>query len=572
MRAHCTGAVRAIIVIWLVLMLGAVCAGRVLAGPPAQGAVHIVQPGETLTLIAGRYGVSVEDLARWNGLSNPDWIEVGQRLLVYPPASPLAGPLASPFVRVNLSPWPAVQGETVTCEVVTERPMRLTAIYKGNEIPFVQEGLRSWALLPIHAMQEPGIYPVELRAYPASGQGDSHPIGRLSVHLYVVAGTFETYDIVIPPSSDKAGLLNAELIRAEWARLAGIFSQRTPEKLWSGPFRYPLEAGVRRITSAFGERRSYNGGPVSSYHEGLDFGAPEGTPVYAPAAGRIALAEPLTVRGSAVVIDHGLGVYSGFWHLAEILVTAGQPVKPGDLIGRVGNTGLSTGSHLHWEIRVSVTAVNPVQWTQSEMPAFSAGAPEARTSAALTEAYPLAVGNQWVYRVDTAQRVEGWRLRTAAVVTETVTAAAEQEEAEFLSLKREGVEGPAARWMDTAYHLLVLDGRLMRLPAGYTTDDLLASDELQARFLRCIWPLQVGDRWGQAGPDRMEWEVRSSGTVETPAGRFAGCYLLLGTGPEEIQRVVFCAGVGEIFRERYRLHESYRERWELVAWTPAGGQ
>ncbi|MGC8826702.1 MAG: LysM peptidoglycan-binding domain-containing M23 family metallopeptidase, partial [Anaerolineae bacterium] len=286
---------QAITVIGLVLVLGAVCAGQALAGPPAQGAVHIVQPGETLSFIAERYGVSVEELVRWNGITNPDWIAVGQRLLVYLPASPLAGPLSSPFVRVNLSPWPAVQGETATCEVVTERPARLTAVYKGGEVPFVQEGPHSWALLPVHAMQEPGIYPVELLAYPASGQGSAQPIGRLSVNLYVVAGTFETYDIVIPPSSEKAGLLNAELIRAEWTRLAGIFSQRTPERLWSGAFRYPLEAGVRRVTSAFGERRSYNGGPASSYHEGLDFGAPEGTPVHAPAAGRVALAEPLTV-------------------------------------------------------------------------------------------------------------------------------------------------------------------------------------------------------------------------------------------------------------------------------------
>lgn len=571
MGTHCTGAVRTAVVIWLALLLSAACAGQALAGPPAQGAAHIVQPGETLTLIAGRYGVSVEDLVRWNGLTNPDWIEVGQRLLVYLPASPLAGPLVSPFVRVNLSPWPAVQGETVTCEVVTERPMRLTAVYKGNEVPFVQEGPRSWALLPVHAMQEPGIYPVELRAYPASGQGDSQPISRLSVNLYVVAGTFETYDIVIPPSSEKAGLLNAELIRAEWARLAGIFSQRTSEKLWAGPFRYPLEAKVRRVTSTFGERRSYNGGPVSSYHEGLDFGAPEGTPVYAPAAGRIALAEPLTVRGSAVVIDHGLGVYSGFWHLSEILVTAGQPVKPGDLIGRVGNTGLSTGSHLHWEMRVNVTAVNPVQWTQGEMPAFSAGAPEARTFSALAEAYPLKVGGQWVYRVDTTQQVEGWWLRLSALVTETVTSITEQEEAQFVSLRRESAERLPTPLTSSA-ELVLLDGRLMSMPAEYSSDTLLASDELQAQFLRYIWPLQVGDRWGQAGPDQMEWEVRSRVMTETPAGQFLGCYLLVGTGPEEIQRVVFCAGVGEVRRERYLVHETLHERWELTAWTPAAGQ
>ncbi|MGQ9516748.1 MAG: LysM peptidoglycan-binding domain-containing protein, partial [Anaerolineae bacterium] len=301
MRNRPTYAVRAIMALCLALVISSTALGQMQAGPPPPSAVHIVRPGETLTLIAERYGVRVEDLVRWNGLSNPDWIEVGQHLLVYLPASPLSEPLHSPFVRVTFSPWPAVQGETVTCEVITERPLRITAVYKGGEVPFVQEGLRSWTLLPVHAMQEPGTYPVELRAYPVSAENSTQPIGRLSANLYVTAGAFETYNIVIPPSSEKAGLLDTKLIQAEWARLVSIFAQRTPQKLWTGLFHYPLDAGVRRVTSAFGERRSYNGGPASSYHEGLDFGAPEGTPVYAPAAGRVALAEALTVRGTAVI-------------------------------------------------------------------------------------------------------------------------------------------------------------------------------------------------------------------------------------------------------------------------------
>lgn len=569
MRNHPTNAVRAIMALCLTLMIGGVAVGQMQAGPPSPGTVHIVRSGETLTLIAERYGVRVEDLVRWNGLTNPDWIEVGQRLLVYLPASPLSEPLHAPFVRVVFSPWPAVQGETVTCEVVTERPVRMTAVYMGGEAPFFQEGLRSWALLPVHAMQEPGIYPVELRAYPMSAESSAQPIGRLSATLYVTAGTFETYNIVIPPSSEKAGLLDAKLIQAEWARLVSIFSQRTPEKLWAGLFRYPLDAGVRRVTSTFGERRSYNGGPVSSYHEGLDFGAPEGTPVYAPAAGRVALAEPLTVRGSAVIIDHGLGVYSGFWHLSEILVAAGQPVKPGDLIARVGNTGLSTGSHLHWEIRVHTTAVNPVQWTQSEMPAVSARSPETRTFSSLAEAYPLTAGSRWVYRVDTLQRVEGSWLRTSALVTETVAASVEKEDARFVSLQREGAFGHLE---SAGAGLVVRDGRVIPLPAYYSADELLVSDELQAQFVRYIWPMQVGDRWGEAGPDRTAWEVRSSGPAETPAGRFTGCYDLLGSEAGKIQRVTFCAGVGEVRREHYLVQRTYREHWELVAWAPAPEQ
>ena len=74
------------------------------------------------------------------------------------------------------------------------------------------------------------------------------------------------------------------------------------------------------------------------------------------------LAEPLQVRGNAVIIDHGRGVFTGYWHLSEIYVTVGQQVVPGQMIGLVGTTGLSTGAHLHWEFRIYGIAVDPLQF------------------------------------------------------------------------------------------------------------------------------------------------------------------------------------------------------------------
>jgi murein DD-endopeptidase MepM/ murein hydrolase activator NlpD len=80
------------------------------------------------------------------------------------------------------------------------------------------------------------------------------------------------------------------------------------------------------------------------------------------------MAEPLQVRGEVVILDHGWGVFSGFWHLSQIDVTAGQAVDRGDIVGLVGDTGLSTGPHLHWEMRVGGVPVDPLQWTQREFP------------------------------------------------------------------------------------------------------------------------------------------------------------------------------------------------------------
>jgi murein DD-endopeptidase MepM/ murein hydrolase activator NlpD len=146
--------------------------------------------------------------------------------------------------------------------------------------------------------------------------------------------------------------------------------------LWSAPATPPAWRRLflrpvtdEFVTSApFGQRRSYNSGPVSGFHAGQDFAAPEGAPVMAPAAGAVVLAEELMVRGNAVLIDHGGGVYSGYWHLVDIAVSAGQQVQSGDLLGHVGTTGLSTGNHLHWELRVNGFAADPMQWLTTRFP------------------------------------------------------------------------------------------------------------------------------------------------------------------------------------------------------------
>jgi murein DD-endopeptidase MepM/ murein hydrolase activator NlpD len=82
----------------------------------------------------------------------------------------------------------------------------------------------------------------------------------------------------------------------------------------------------------------------------------------------VVLAEPLTVRGNAVLIDHGMGLYSGYWHQSKIAVHEGQEVQTGDLIGYVGDTGLVTGPHLHWEMRLNGIAVEPLQWVMQSIP------------------------------------------------------------------------------------------------------------------------------------------------------------------------------------------------------------
>jgi murein DD-endopeptidase MepM/ murein hydrolase activator NlpD len=109
---------------------------------------------------------------------------------------------------------------------------------------------------------------------------------------------------------------------------------------------------------------------IESYgiHTGIDFCGGEGLPIFAPAAGRVVFAAPLTVRGNATIIDHGWGVYSGFWHQSEIQVNVGDVVEQGQVIGLVGGTGRSTGPHQHWEVWVNGVQVDPLNWLNQAYP------------------------------------------------------------------------------------------------------------------------------------------------------------------------------------------------------------
>ncbi|VCU69121.1 Murein DD-endopeptidase MepM [Pigmentiphaga humi] len=118
----------------------------------------------------------------------------------------------------------------------------------------------------------------------------------------------------------------------------------------------PVEGG--RLSSPFGLRRFFNGQPRNP-HSGLDFAVPAGTPVKAPAAGRVVLVGDYFFNGKTVFVDHGQGLVSMFCHLSRIDVTVGQELARGAPIGRVGATGRATGPHLHWNVSLNDARVDP---------------------------------------------------------------------------------------------------------------------------------------------------------------------------------------------------------------------
>ena len=148
--------------------------------------------------------------------------------------------------------------------------------------------------------------------------------------------------------------------QAEEAAVEKAYALRTPQA-WTQPFA-PALRGVTPTSSSFGQPRTYSAGGPVAYHFGTDYPAPTGTAVLAVNDGTVVFAGRVPVRGNLVIIDHGAGVTSLYFHQSRVVVTAGQRIKRGAKVGEVGTTGLSAGPHLHLEVRVRGEGTSPAGW------------------------------------------------------------------------------------------------------------------------------------------------------------------------------------------------------------------
>ncbi len=145
-------------------------------------------------------------------------------------------------------------------------------------------------------------------------------------------------------------------VRAEQEKIGKVWNIFTEGYLWDGNFIAPAEG---ELSSNFGLRRIING-EQKNPHNGIDFAAPEGAPVYAPNHGRVVFIDEQFFSGKSLVIDHGFGLFTMYFHLSEILVDDGEDIKKGRVIAKVGKSGRATGPHLHWGMRLNGAKVNPI--------------------------------------------------------------------------------------------------------------------------------------------------------------------------------------------------------------------
>ncbi|MFH1907450.1 MAG: M23 family metallopeptidase, partial [Chloroflexota bacterium] len=263
------------------------------------------------------------------------------------------------------TPLPLVQGGTIQILTTVTQPVTLGGMLVDHPLNFFQMNGSSWvALQGVHAMLEPGIYPLRLDATLADGS-----IQSFEQNVLIASGYYRQETLFVEEKT-----IDPAITEPENAQISSITATATPQRHWQGVFKSPasLYANQTYFTSKFGNRRTYIGigtnEEIYGFHTGVDYHGGIGLPITAPAPGVVVFAGPLDVRGKATLIDHGWGVFSGFWHQSEILVQVGQKVETGDIIGKVGGTGRVTGPHLHWEIWVNGIQVDPQKWLEEQFP------------------------------------------------------------------------------------------------------------------------------------------------------------------------------------------------------------
>jgi murein DD-endopeptidase MepM/ murein hydrolase activator NlpD len=270
-----------------------------------------------------------------------------------PTDTPTPAPTATPVPLVSSDELP--QGRTIVVRVAKGDAASATLTFRGQTHPMMVGHVTFW--VPLGAAPETAIgdTPVSVSRYDADGNVIDTRSGTVSV----TATDFpiEALDV---PTDGPNGLQPPDQVQKELGIRVAVYAGFTPQMYWDGPFILPVPG---EITTAFGTARSYNGGPPSIHHSGTDFAAKIGDPVKAASAGRVAFAGMLTTRGLSVMIDHGAGVFTAYHHLSQIEVAEGAMVQQGELIAKVGMTGLATGPHLHWELVVGGVNVDPVYWT-----------------------------------------------------------------------------------------------------------------------------------------------------------------------------------------------------------------
>ena len=246
----------------------------------------------------------------------------------------------------------AKQGEVLYLTVLAEgNPASVQGRLRDRSIPFFKTGREGefGALVGIDMADEPAT--VTFTAAITYSDGHRERVFRVVVQ----AEEFRVQSMTLPKGQVEPDADALKRINREQEKVKAVLAGLTPERLWTAGFLVPVEGTV---TGAFGSKRILNGQPRNQ-HSGEDIAAPLGAAVKAANDGIVRLMDDQFFSGISVILDHGLGLFTMYFHLDSATVKEGARVKRGDVIGTVGQSGRATGPHLHWGAWLNGSRVNP---------------------------------------------------------------------------------------------------------------------------------------------------------------------------------------------------------------------
>lgn len=249
---------------------------------------------------------------------------------------------------VEVRPGNPRQGEAFLVRLPLADAVSPTVRWLQQDYPmYAHDG--SWmTFVPIRPETAAGGHTLRL-TYRHGGQEQ-----RLARRVEVQRVQFPVQRLRMSPGT--ASLYSYPGVEKENALVSGAVRTLSDRRLWRGNWALPVKG---RLSTPYGVRRLRNGRAVGR-HRGLDIAAPKGTPILAPAHGKVVLAGMYRKHGGTVVLDHGQGVTSMYLHMSAIQVKKGQTVLRGARLGKVGSTGVSTGPHLHWSVYAQGQSLQPM--------------------------------------------------------------------------------------------------------------------------------------------------------------------------------------------------------------------
>jgi murein DD-endopeptidase MepM/ murein hydrolase activator NlpD len=268
-------------------------------------------------------------------------------------ASPSSVPPRVPE-EVSVSPATPVQGDTLIVLITARAGANVTVRFDGSMVPvFAMSGGIRRALIGTDPDVPTGKHTIAVSVH----QDDGAQFQTLRT-IHLIAGDFGVRNLTLPPKV--FGLINPENLAMERRAIVPALTRRSPHVLWHGPFQPPSSGPMG---SPYGYQGMYNG-HREWWHAGVDFLAPEGSPVVATNEGVVLLSQLLPLGGGTIIIDHGQGVVSEYLHMSGLDVHVGDHVTQGTVIGKLGATGLATGPNIHWGLFVNGIPVNPLYWLE----------------------------------------------------------------------------------------------------------------------------------------------------------------------------------------------------------------